>query len=287
MLEKKQHNRIAAIALTIPLLISLFAVPLILVPTEGIAQETQQDRGGTFAVESLDVPPTALPEHGLNVTATIRNPTQTTRTEDVALRIQGANRDIVFHEDVTVAGNSTETISFRVNTLGFDPDDYIIGVTTYNSSALTEIELRDESDIDFDSHESNGTVIEVDELFLPEGGYVAIYDSTSSDEATIGDVIGVSSYLAPGYHEDIEVTLFNVTGATFAQDRLSTNQTLLAVSHRETNGDRTYDFVESNGAYDGPYFIGDTPVAETADVSVSPPTETETGADQAETSTDR
>ena len=97
----------------------------------------------------------------------------------------------------------------------------------------------------------------------------------------------MSSYLAPGFHDEIEVTLFNVTGATFARDRLSTNQTLLAVSHRETNGDRTYDFVESNGAYDGPYFIGDTPVAETADVSVTPPTETETGADQGGTSPNR
>jgi rubrerythrin len=88
---------------------------------------------------------------------------------------------------------------------------------------------------------------------LPEDGYVAIHDSSLLDGAVLDSVIGVSEYLEAGTYEDLNVHLFDVRGADFDAETLEEDQTLIAMPHKETSGNETYDFVASGGEEDGPF----------------------------------
>jgi hypothetical protein len=91
-------------------------------------------------------------------------------------------------------------------------------------------------------------------VFLPEDGYVAIHDSSLLDGVISGSVIGISEYLKGGTYRDLDVTLFDVAGADFDDDiALDEDQTLIAISHMETNDNEVYNFVETGGEEDGPY----------------------------------
>ena len=85
----------------------------------------------------------------------------------------------------------------------------------------------------------------------------------------LGSVIGVSNALDAGTHEPVTVPLFeDVPGAAFDTQRLTESQTLIAMPHRDTNGNGTYDFVASNGKQDGPYIDGGTVVIDPGCVHV-------------------
>jgi PGF-CTERM protein len=99
----------------------------------------------------------------------------------------------------------------------------------------------------------NGDVVTVDEVFLPEGGYVVIHN------ASTGDVIGHTAYFDAGTYEDVDVLLDeNLAGGQ--------NQ-VIAMSHMDTNGNQVYDFPDA----DGPYTADGEPVTDSAQVSVSSP----------------
>ncbi len=72
-------------------------------------------------------------------------------------------------------------------------------------------------------------------------------------ERLLDSVIGVSSYLDAGSHEDVSVSLFNVPGGDFDMSMLKDDQSLIAMPHLDTDGNEEYDFVESGGKMDGPY----------------------------------
>jgi PGF-CTERM protein len=92
---------------------------------------------------------------------------------------------------------------------------------------------------------TGGHTVIVDEVYLPEGGFVAIHDSSLTDGGAdvLASVRGMSGYLEPGNHSNLTVTL---------DDPLEEDETLFAMPHTDTNGDRTYSFVGSGGEADGP-----------------------------------
>jgi len=123
--------------------------------------------------------------------------------------------------------------------------------------------------VSFEEQESDGESVEVASATLPDGGFVAIHDSTLLDGEVIDSVVGVSEYLESGDHEDVSVDLYEgVPGAEFDQDGLTEDETLIAMPHLDTNDNEEYDFVESEGSDDGPYTEDEEPVIDDAEVTV-------------------
>ncbi|RQG97902.1 DUF7282 domain-containing protein [Natrarchaeobius chitinivorans] len=127
-------------------------------------------------------------------------------------------------------------------------------------------ELEGTATITFSDQESDGESVVVDDVELSEGGFVAIYDGMDVDADPDG-VIGVSSYLESGDHEDLEIEL---------ADPLAESGPLVAVVHHDTTGDETFQYGETDGAEDEPYVAdGGGPVLDAAFVTVEEPTEDE------------
>ncbi|MFO7926618.1 MAG: DUF7282 domain-containing protein [Halobacteriota archaeon] len=122
--------------------------------------------------------------------------------------------------------------------------------------------------VSFSDQTTDGTTVTVDSVNTTDGGFVTIHDSTLLEGEVLGSVIGVSEFLEPGLNENVTVTLFDVPGAEFDRTALTENETLIAMPHRDTNDNGTYDFVATESAEDGPYFDGDDPVTDAANVTV-------------------
>lgn len=233
------------------------------------------NNSSVLLVESLEAPDAAVPGSTVVVNATVRNPTNETVSEDVAFRIEGGGVDLVRHTTVEVNASSTTNVSFELDTTGVPMDEYIYGVTTYSSSEFAVLELTNQSQVDFSAQETDGATVTVDAVFVPEGGFVTIHDSTLLEGDALGSVVGVSDYLEPGYYENVEVTLYgDVPGADFQQDRLTEGETLIAMPHLDSNGNGTYDFLTTNGSEDGPYTVDGEAVVEAGDVTVTNSTNT-------------
>ncbi len=110
----------------------------------------------------------------------------------------------------------------------------------------------------FEDQASDGQTVVVDEVTMASGGFVVIHDSSLVGEV-IGSVIGVSEYLEEGTHENVEITL---------DEPLEEDETLIAMAHRDTNNNQEFDFVESDGADDGPYEVAGELVTDDAVVTV-------------------
>jgi len=75
---------------------------------------------------------------------------------------------------------------------------------------------------------STGDTITIDSASLSDGGYVVAYDGDAN-----GTMLGRSSYLPPGTHEDVAIDL---------DQPVTRDRTVVLVAHRETTGDRTFDY---------------------------------------------
>ncbi len=107
-----------------------------------------------------------------------------------------------------------------------------------------DVTLSDTANVTMADEVSGGTLVTVDEFFLPEGGFVTAHDANVSDDA-FGSVRGTSEYLGPGYHENVHIVL----DEPFTDD----NATVVPMAHKDTNDNEAYDFVTSDGQEDGPY----------------------------------
>lgn len=121
--------------------------------------------------------------------------------------------------------------------------------------------------VTFSAQSSDGTTVVVDSVMIPEDGFVAIHNTRLQQGERIESVTGASEYLEPGHHENVKITLFDVPGATYDRTRLSTDQTLIAMPHEDTDTNRRYEFVESNGSEDPPFTTGNKPVTDSACVT--------------------
>ncbi|WP_324665177.1 DUF7282 domain-containing protein [Haloarcula sediminis] len=132
----------------------------------------------------------------------------------------------------------------------------------------TDTDTDEPATVNFEDQESDGTTVTVDNVTVPEDGYVAIHNDSLLDGDAVGSVIGVSEYLEAGTYDNLTVELFDVPGAEFDESELTENGTLIAMPHEETTGDESYDFVSSNGTDDGPYTDGGEAVTDDADITV-------------------
>ena len=104
--------------------------------------------------------------------------------------------------------------------------------------------------VTFTGEEEVGDTVTVDSVTLHDGGFVTLHDSTLLDGAVLESVRGTSEYLGPGTHEGVEVEIDEVPNG---------EDTFVAMPHRDTNGNQQYDFVNEEGAADGPYTFGGSP----------------------------
>ena len=128
------------------------------------------------------------------------------------------------------------------------------------NQAAVESADQTQAMVQFSGGTSGGTTVTVDQVTLDEGGFVTIHDSTLGDGDVLGSVRGTSEYLEAGTHENVTVTL---------DEPLTNDSTLFAMAHQDTNDDRAYTFVSSNGEVDGPYTMDGDIVMASANVTVS------------------
>ena len=102
--------------------------------------------------------------------------------------------------------------------------------------------------VTFTDQTTDGETVVVENVTLASPGFVTIHDSSLLVNNTIDSVIGTSEYLEAGTHENVTVTF---------DEPLEESETLIAMPHRDTNQNQTYDFVETDGEEDGPFLTPD------------------------------
>jgi hypothetical protein len=133
-----------------------------------------------------------------------------------------------------------------------------------DDNGIDDEETPEDASVMLSEQESEGDMsVVVDEVALPEGGFVAIHDETLlTEEDPIGSNVGISEYLETGTHEDVEVDL--------DREIDTEGETLIAMPHMDTNDNEEYDFVTSEGEDDGPYTDDDDEaVVDDAEVTVA------------------
>lgn len=165
--------------------------------------------------------------------------------------------------------NNTITVSPAGTWMAtFDLSDQSEG-QTFSASLLGPAGTEDEADgvigsltaaVSFSDQTAGdaGTLVTVDSVTLSQGGFVAIHQGGAS-----GPVIGVSDYLSSGPHSDVSIRL---------REAIDGRVTLVAMAHKDTDGDKTFDFIASDFEDDGPYMAAGSAVTSSATVGVTTPT---------------
>jgi PGF-CTERM protein len=224
-----------------------------------VAYDTTESDGNTVTIDSVD-----LSEGGFVV------------VHDAALfagevegSVLGSSEylEAGVHEDVTVtlATPATESqvlvpMAHR-DTNGNEAYDFPAadGPYVYDGGAVVATgRTIVRSQVSLNAQETMGETVTVASVTLSDGGFVTIHDSTLLDGDALGSVRGTSTYLGPGTHTDVEVTL---------DEPLEEDDTLVAMPHRDTDGNEAYTFVESEGSADGPYTAAGSVVVASADVT--------------------
>jgi len=145
-----------------------------------------------------------------------------------------------------------------VTSEGAEDIPYVVGGSANVAPARVTAEATATTSIS--AQTTDGSTVTVDSATLSRGGFVTIHDGTLLEGEVIGSVRGTSDYLEAGSHSDVEVSL---------DDPYEEDGTAIAMAHRDTNGNQEYDFVDSEGASDGPYVTdGGDPVLDDAELTV-------------------
>lgn len=97
--------------------------------------------------------------------------------------------------------------------------------------------------VTFPNQSTTGSSVTVRSVRLPDGGFVVVH-TASYQTSPLSSTIGVSRYLPPGNYQNVSVKL---------TESVQRNQTLIAIPSRDTNGNKTYDYVRSDGFRDVGY----------------------------------
>jgi PGF-CTERM protein len=119
-------------------------------------------------------------------------------------------------------------------------------------SASADGKISGPATVTFNDQSSSGTTVTVSSVYLPAGGFVAIHEGDAG-----GPVIGTSTFLTSGTHEDVEVTLDEPY-----EDAQTV--TLVAMPHQDTNNNKTYEFPGD----DGPYTENGSAVTDSASATI-------------------
>ncbi|WP_202935114.1 DUF7282 domain-containing protein [Halorussus amylolyticus] len=162
-------------------------------------------------------------------------------------------------DDTTEENETDEDDEDDEETTEMDDEDE---ETTEMTTTVAENETESAT-VTFENQTSNGSAVVVNETNLPEGGFVVIHTAanvtgeTYDDpaNASIGPVVGNSTYLEAGTHENVTVEL---------NETLEESQPLVAMAHQDTDDDQEYNFPEA----DGPYTQDNLPVVDLALVTL-------------------
>ena len=145
-------------------------------------------------------------------------------------------------------GNSNQQFDY-VSSQGFLDTAYSGGPGAVDDSATVRVvnatSFARTAGVTLVNQTTGGANVTVESVALPDGGFVAIHDSSylPPKNDTTGSLVGVSEYLTPGTHRNVTVAF---------EELQNENRTLLAVPYRDTNGNERFDYVSSGGANDTP-----------------------------------
>lgn len=112
------------------------------------------------------------------------------------------------------------------------------------------------------SQEPSNVTVRINSTYLPDGGFVVVHEA---ENGSPGQVIGNSTYLEPGTHENVTVV---VERNESVSDPQAENETLIAMAHNDSNDNQRYEFGRVEGA-DGPYTADGGPVIDNATIRYS------------------
>lgn len=121
--------------------------------------------------------------------------------------------------------------------------------------------------LDFENQAPENDTVVVKEAVLSEGGFVVLHDARLFQGQAFESVVGVSEYLEPGIHNAVEIQVDDPSAITTVQ--FPPVPPLMPMPHRDTNGNQSYDFSDSQGQEDGPYVGAGQPVVDLGFVQVS------------------
>ena len=260
-------------------------------PTEtpdGAGTQTEQAGNASFNVTNLSAPAEATVGDSVEVTADVTNPNAVQTTKRVEFRLMG---ELVERREVTLAAGETRQVNFTLDTTDARPGTYVHSVLTAAHGEVALITLRPAEDgpgddteandtsvnstaqagleraaagqtgtesganetvsVTFENQTADGRNVTVAEATLPEGGFAVVHNES-------GEVVGASEYLEAGTHENVTVEVDDPENAT---------DTLVAMLHRDSDENREFEFVVSEGAVDRPYTVDDQPVTDEANVT--------------------
>ncbi|EMA42883.1 hypothetical protein C448_10417 [Halococcus morrhuae DSM 1307] len=113
---------------------------------------------------------------------------------------------------------------------------------------------------------SDGTTVTVDRATLPDGGYVTVHDEEYNGSNATETLIGATGYLDAGSYENVTVGVAGENdSAPVDSGRIS------VVIHEDTDGDRAFQYMPSDGVEDQPARANGSPVADAASLTVERP----------------
>lgn len=187
-----------------------------------------------------------------------------------------ASGDITDGQTVsTLYGDQTLTFSVSGNQITVDGAQVVrpdIPVTNENFHGIDSLLTPSTASVDFtdrskDPAPAAGDTITVDGSFFPAdvdangGGFVVLHDSTElANQGALPSIVGKSEYVDPGVQNEIKVVL---------DEAISDTTSVGAMAHRDTDGDKMYDFEATGGTEDGPYTLSGSAVIDYG--VISPP----------------
>ncbi|PSQ27915.1 hypothetical protein BRD03_04995 [Halobacteriales archaeon QS_9_68_17] len=231
-----------------------------------LAASGDEEVSGSFelAERSASVQP---PEVEASAGQAVQGQTSLAAGSEVTIRVQSQSsaNPFLLEQRATVQDNGTFNADFDFSEAE-EGTNFTVDVREGGESLLDEAQTgtvgeAQPASVSYSGGiDDNGSVVTVDEVFLPNGGFVTVHDETLvSEDDAFGSVLGTSEYLDAGSHSDVEVEL---------DSALNESQTLIPMAHQDTNDNQEYVFVDSEGENDGPYTDNDEAVLDSAEVDV-------------------
>ncbi len=115
--------------------------------------------------------------------------------------------------------------------------------------------------IRFPDQRTDGVEVTIRSVTVPQGGFVVVHNQSylrGGDPTQTS--VGYSQYLSAGTHRNVSLTLLQP---------VQRDQTFVAIPSRDTDGNRSYDYVRTDGFQDVGYTDGGEVVTDTASVTIT------------------
>lgn len=153
-----------------------------------------------------------------------------------------------------VENSGNETYTFVASEGEYDGPYAEAGLPVVDAGFVTVDDADEAADpfatVDFENQAVTDDGVVVRDVTLSDGGFVALHDAGLLGGDALGSVVGVSEYLEPGRHQSVQVAIADP--ASIAEVELPARP-LLPMPHLDTNDNGEIDFIDSEGAEDGPY----------------------------------